>query len=222
MSKSLGNFFTLREIADAFSYEVLRFFILSAHYRSPVNFSKELLRSAQNGLDRLKNSAGLVKYAADNNGSVQAGGEDEILREASVFVSRFDESMDDDLNTANAIAVLFELAKYANKQVSNPISGAAAALLLDMLLKPAGVLGLDLLKNTAADTEKNKEIEGLIERRQNARKARDFQTADAIRKTLIGMGVIIEDRIDGVRWSFVSNNADTPYPVYGGGTNDNA
>ena len=202
MSKSLGNFFILREVAQAFSYEIIRFFILSAHYRSPVNFSDDLLKAAQNGLERLKNSARLIKFAAENNSSPQKAEEEEILRDALIYIKDFEKSMDDDFNTANAIASLFEFAKYANKQIMKPISGACAASLLDILLKLSGVLGLDLLKSDNPAADKTQRIEELIEERQAARKAKDFKTADAIRKTLTDMGVILEDRPDGVRWSF--------------------
>jgi len=201
MSKSLGNFFTLREVANAYSYEIIRFFILSAHYRSPLNFSDDQLKAAQNGLERLKNSAGLIKYAADNNIARQDA-EEEILQEASLYIKDFDESMDDDFNTANAIAALFEFAKYANKQIVKPLSGAGASTLLNILLKMSGVLGLELLKNDKPDADKTHEIEGLIEKREVARKAKDYKTADAIRKTLADMGINLEDRPDGVRWSF--------------------
>jgi len=202
MSKSLGNFFTLREVAEAFSYEVVRFFILMAHYRSPVNFSDELLKAAQSGLERIKNSAGLIKFAADNSSKALIGNEDDIIREASAYVSDFEASMEDDLNTANAIAAIFEFVKYANKQISKPISSVGAASLLNVLLKLTGVLGLEMLKEAPSDADGNNEVEGLIAKRQEARKAKDFQTADAIRNTLTEMGVVLEDRPDGVRWSF--------------------
>ena len=202
MSKSLNNFFTIREIAEAFSYKTIRFFLLGAQYRSPVNFSDELMKAAENGLERLENSAALVRYAAENNGAVQRGNEDDIIREASAYIRGFEESMDDDLNTANAVAAVFELAKYANKQVSQSISGPAAAALLEILLRLSGVLGFDLLKSARPGDDKHEIIEGLIGKRQDARKAKDFKTADAIRKSLAEMGVVLEDRPDGVRWSF--------------------
>jgi cysteinyl-tRNA synthetase len=198
MAKSLGNFFTLREVAEKYSYEVVRFFILSAHYRSPVNFNDELLQSAQSGLERLKNSAGLLEFAANNNSGI-ACDEEEIIRNAEGYVQNFENSMEDDFNTANAISTLFELAKFANKQIQDSISSTCAASILDMLLKLSGVLGLDLLKSGASD--KTKEIEELIAKRQEARKSKDFKTADAIRKALTDMGVVLEDRQDGVRWS---------------------
>jgi cysteinyl-tRNA synthetase len=199
MSKSLGNFFTLREVAEAFSYEAVRFFILSAHYRSPINFDGELLKAAKRGLERLKNSAGLIKYAAENGSETALGGEDAVDREIAEFVRRFEESMDDDFNTANAISAIFDLVTYANTQVSKPISKASAASILNTLTKLCGVLGVELIKETQADTS---EIEDLIAKRQEARKSKDFQTADAIRKSLADMGVLLEDRPDGVRWSF--------------------
>jgi len=200
MSKSLGNFFTLREIAEAFSYEVFRFFILNAHYRSPVNFRKDLLESARNGLDRLKNAARLVKYAADSNAAGATDNEDEIAREVSVFTGQFEESLEDDFNTANAMAAMFELAKYANIQVSQSVSCKGAARLLDALQKMAGVLGLELLGDAGDNSDR--EIEDLVAKRQAARKAKDFKTADAIRQTLSDKGVVLEDRPDGVRWSY--------------------
>ena len=202
MSKSLGNFFTIREITDSFSYETLRFFILCAHYRSPINFSSELLQAAQNGLERLKNSAGLIKFAAENNNLTPTENEDEIIKDSSIYIKNFEDSMEDDINTANAISAVFEFAKYANKQISKPVSGSCASSLLDILLKLTGVLGLDLLKKETSGTADHNEIEDLIAKRQEARKAKDFQKADDIRKILTEMGVILEDRPDGVRWSF--------------------
>jgi cysteinyl-tRNA synthetase len=199
MSKSLGNFFTLREVAKAFSYEVVRFFILSAHYRSPINFSDSLLQAAKNGLERLKNSARLIKYAVENGNETPLSGEDAVNYEIAEFVRRFEESMDDDFNTANAITAIFDLVTFANTQVSKPVSKTRAMSLLDTLTQLCGILGLKLLNDTQADTS---EIDALITKRQEARKARDFKTADAIRETLSDKGVVLEDRPDGVRWSF--------------------
>jgi len=206
MSKSLGNFFTLRDVAEKFTYKIVRFFLLNAHYRNPVNFHKdaeELWEAAQNALLRLENSADLLKFTADNsNVTPNPGDEAAILQEATSYIKHFESSMEDDFNTANAIAALFDLAKYANKQIEKPISGQCAKSLLDILLKLSDVLGLNLLKSEDMSNDKSKEIEEMIEKRQAARKRKDFKEADAIRDALMDMGVVLEDRHDGVRWSF--------------------
>jgi len=206
MSKSLGNFFTLRDVAEKFTYKVVRFFLLNAHYRNPVNFYKdteELWEAAQNALLRLENSADLLKFTADSS-TITPNPEDEakILNEAAAYIKNFESSMEDDFNTANAIAALFDLAKYANKQIEKSISKQCAESLLDILLKLSDVLGLNLLKSEDQSNDKSKEIEEMIEKRQAARKRKDFKEADAIRDALMNMGVVLEDRHDGVRWSY--------------------
>jgi len=206
MSKSLGNFFTLRDVAGKYSYKIVRFFLLNAHYRNPVNFYKdteELWEAAQNALLRLENSANLLKFTVDSS-TVTPNPEDEakILNEATEYIENFESSMEDDFNTANAIAALFDFAKFANKQIEKSISGQCAKSLLDILLKLSDILGLNLLKGEDLSNDKSKEIEEMIEKRQAARKRRDFKEADAIRDALMDMGVVLEDRHDGVRWSF--------------------
>ncbi|MDR1538361.1 MAG: cysteine--tRNA ligase [Clostridiales bacterium] len=200
MSKSLNNFLTLRDASEEYSYPVIRFFILSAHYRSPIDFSPSQLRSAQSGLERIKNCAGVLRYESENALSENLlEGESAIVYDASQFVKRFEMSMDDDFNTANAVAAIFDLVKYANANVSSNSSRKLAKSLLDTLSELCTVLGISLDEAAADDTS---EIDELVRKRQEARKNKDYKTADAIRDELSKRGIALEDRADGVRWTY--------------------
>ena len=193
MSKSLGNFFTVREIAEKYPLQVIRFFMLSAHYRSPLNFSAELVEASKNGLERILTAVDRLKSINGTDGDVDKSVADEI----DAFVKKYEDAMDDDLNTADAISVIFELVKYANVNVTEESSKATVELVLNTIEKLCDILGII--------TEKKEEIldsdiEALIEERQAARKAKNFARADEIRDQLSSMGIILEDTREGVKW----------------------
>ena len=198
MSKSLGNFFTVREISEKYDLQVLRFFMLNAHYRSPLNFSADLMEAAKNALERITDAAANLKdrkAAAQTDTATDA--EKELLAQAQEFVKKFEEAMDDDFNTADALAAIFELVKFANTNVSEASSAEFAGALLDTMVKLCDVLGLKAVK-----TEEilDKEIEDLIAERQEARKAKNFARADEIRDELLAKGIILKDTREGVKW----------------------
>ena len=201
MSKSLGNFFTVREISQQYDLQVLRLFMLSAHYRSPLNFSAELMASSGNALERLRNAVDNLQYLQKNaaDGEMTAA-ETEELEKASAFAQQFDDAMDDDLNTADALAALFELAKFANIHVSAENTKAFIGKILEEMLELGNVLGLILEKKAEVlDTD----VEALIAERQAARKAKDFAKADSIRAQLLSMGIELLDTREGVKWKRV-------------------
>ncbi len=198
MSKSLGNFFTVREIGEKYDLQVLRFFMLNAHYRSPLNFSADLMESSKNALERILTAVENLKYVAEH-ASVQEMTEEEVLKadEAKKFQENFDHAMDDDFNTADAIAAVFDLVKFANTNVSETSSKAFAEELQAKIQGLCDILGII--------TEKKEElldadIEQLIEERQAARKAKNFARADEIRNELLEKGIVLEDTREGVKW----------------------
>ncbi|MCI9472049.1 MAG: cysteine--tRNA ligase [Lachnospiraceae bacterium] len=198
MSKSLGNFFTVREVADEYDLQVLRFFMLSAHYRSPLNFSRDLMTAAKNGLERILTAAEhLRQLKGPDTGTVLSEEEDRLLEQAAGFKRKFQEAMDDDFNTADAIATVFELVKFANTQADERRSGLFAEKLYEILTTLTDILGLSL---EAKEEILDQEIEDLIAQRQAARKAKDFQKADQIRDTLLEKGIILKDTREGVQW----------------------
>ena len=200
MSKSLGNFFTVREIAAEFPYDVIRFFILNGHYRMPLNFSRELLQSCQNGLERIKNcKKALEHYVANAQGDVIAAGEEEKAAEIDKFKEQFETAMDDDFNTADAITAIYELVRFSNKATKEGVSKALAQKALDSLVKLCEVLGLNSNEEENRDVDVEK-IEALIAKRTEAKKNKDFDTADAIRDELAEMGITIKDTRQGVQW----------------------
>ena len=189
MSKSLGNFFTIRDIVEHFPYRVIRFFMLTAHYRSPINFSDELLGQAQNGLERIDRCIENIEFSMKG----EAGAKDVDL---SSFRDKFVEAMDDDLNTADAISVIFELVKEINTALSE-MNEASKENALALLKELCDVLGIYKEKEEAL---LDSDIEELIEKRNNARKERNFALADEIRDSLKNMGIILEDTPQGVKW----------------------
>lgn len=198
MSKSLGNFFTIREIGEKYPLQVIRFFILSAHYRSPLNFSDSLVESAKASLDRILTAANkleeLLQTAPDKELTEQ---EKEVREGLNSFELKFDEAMEDDLNTADAISAIFELVKYTNSNITSDSSKQLVSAGYDLLKKLCDVLGII----TAVKKEKlDSEIEALIEERQAARKAKNFARADEIRNQLAAEGIILEDTKEGVKW----------------------
>lgn len=198
MSKSLGNFFTVREIGEKYDLQVLRFFMLSAHYRSPLNFSAELMEAAKNGLDRIKTAADNLRFLL-NNAKVEelTETEQEKLRKAQDFVGSFEKAMEDDFNTADAISAIFELVKYANTTADGESSGAYLNELLNLIVKLTDVLGIIVEKK---EELLDADIEALIQERQEARKERNFARADEIRDELLAKGIVLEDTREGVKW----------------------
>ena len=193
MSKSLGNFFTVREIAEKYPLQVIRFFMLSAHYRSPLNFSAELVEASKNGLERILTAVDRLKSINGADGDVDKSVADEI----DAFVKKYEDAMDDDLNTADAISVIFELVKYANVNVTEESSKATVELVLNTIEKLCDILGIITEKK---EEVLDSDIEALIEERQAARKAKNFARADEIRDQLSDMGIILEDTREGVKW----------------------
>ena len=198
MSKSLGNFRTVREIAEQYDLQVLRFFMLSAHYRSPLNFSAELMAASKNGLERIITAAENLKYLAANakNGEM-TDAEKVQIQETEKLVTAFEEAMEDDFNTADAIAAIFELVKFANTTADETSSQAYDSALLERIVHLSDVLGIIVVKEEELLAE---DIEALIEERQAARKAKNFQRADEIRNELLEKGIILEDTREGVKW----------------------
>lgn len=198
MSKSLGNFFTVREIGEKYDLQVLRFFMLQAHYRSPLNFSAELMEAAKNSLERIRTAAKNLQFLADHAETEELREtEEKLLTEAKEYVTKFKAAMEDDFNTADAIAAIFELVKYANQNTDSSSSKAYSQALLDELTTLCDVLGILVeTKEEMLDSD----IEALIEERQQARKNRDFARADEIRDELLEKGIVLEDTREGVKW----------------------
>ena len=198
MSKSLGNFRTVREISEQYDLQVLRFFMLSAHYRSPLNFSAELMEASKNGLERILNATDNLKHLIASVAAEEMSAEEkEAFSKTDAYVEEFEKAMDDDFNTADAIAPIFELVKYANTTATAESSKEYLRGLLDRIVKLGDVLGLILDKK---EELLDADIEKLIEERQAARKAKDFARADAIRDELLEKGIILKDTREGVQW----------------------
>lgn len=198
MSKSAGNFFTVRDIISKYDPQVLRFFMLSAHYRSPLNFSAELMEAAKNGLERILTAVSNLNFLlskAEDKEMTEA--EKKLLEDAKVYNTRFDEAMDDDFNTADAIAAIFELVKFINTNTDGESSKAYLSALHEQIRELSDVCGLIVDQN---EEMLDADIEKLIEERQAARKAKDFARADAIRNELLEKGIVLEDTREGVKW----------------------
>ena len=200
MSKSLGNFFTVREAAEAYGYETIRLFMLSAHYRSPLNYSADILHQAQNSLDRLYSAEDHLKYLAANGAEGDKNAAEAALADTfDSYRQRFDEAMDDDFNTANAISVLFELVRAINIATAdeNQPTKAGAQACLDMVHEFIDVLGLLYSRKEESLDEK---VEQMIADRQAARAAKNWAEADRIRDELKAMGIELKDTKQGVQW----------------------
>ncbi|MDY5845247.1 MAG: cysteine--tRNA ligase [Bariatricus sp.] len=198
MSKSLGNFRTVREISEQYDLQVLRFFMLSAHYRSPLNFSADLMEASANGLERIVNAVDKLKHLMGAAKiETMTSEEAEAFAKTEEFVNAFEAAMDDDFNTADAIAAIFDLVKFANTTSTAESSKEYLKKLFDLIVKLGDVLGLILDKE---EELLDADIEKLIEERQAARKAKDFARADAIRDELLAKGIILKDTREGVQW----------------------
>lgn len=198
MSKSKGNFFTVRDIAKHYDLEVVRMFMLMAHYRSPVNFSDELLGQAQNALERLYNAKYQMEYLLENNKTEAAAEEEKTWMDSlAQYKKGFIDAMDDDLNTADAIAAIFELVRDANSHLSESSSREAVKAALNLFEELTGVIGLAAKEK---ETNLESEVEALIAQRQEARKNKNFALADEIRDALLAKGIILEDTREGVKW----------------------
>lgn len=198
MSKSLGNFFTVREIGEKYDLQVLRFFMLSAHYRSPLNFSADLMEASKTSLERIITAVENLKFLLGNaSGQELSQEEQENLKQVDAFEAKFDEAMDDDFNTADAISAIFEFVKYANTNVSVQNSKAFIQAVLDKMVSLCDILGIIVDKKEEILAE---DIEKMIEDRQAARKAKDFKKADEIRDALLAKGIVLEDTREGVKW----------------------
>ena len=197
MSKSLGNFFTVRDIAAKYDLQVLRMLMLSAHYRNPLNFSAELMESSKNGLERILTAVDKLRDSlASANDTQLTANEKANLDIAKGYVNAFEEAMDDDFNTADAISAIFELVRLSNTTIDGASCGYAKEL-LDTIERLCDILGIITKRKEVSLDSK---VEELISERQAARKAKDFKRADEIRDELTSMGIILEDTREGVKW----------------------
>ena len=198
MSKSLGNFFTVREISEKYDLQVLRFFMLSAHYRSPLNFSADLMEASKNGLERILTCVEKLRdLEANASPSPRTAGEQENMEEADKLRGKYEEAMDDDFNTADAISAIFELVKLSNTTADESGTREFVSYMKTMIEELCDVLGIITeRKEEVLDSE----IEEMIEARQQARKDKNFALADEIRGKLLDMGIVLEDTREGVKW----------------------
>lgn len=200
MSKSKGNFFTVRDISKKYDLEIVRFFLLSAHYKSPVNFSDDLLAQAGAGLERLYNTKEKLVFTLSHLEGEMTDAEKALVEELDGFRKKFVEVMDDDLNTADAITAIFELSKFINLNVDENSSKKFAEKCLAEFNELTGVLNI---VNKEKDNSVDAEVEALIQQRTDAKKNKDFAKADAIRQQLLDMGIVLEDTRQGVKWKRV-------------------
>jgi len=201
MSKSEGNFFTVRDISKMYDLQVLRFFMLNAHYRSPLNFSAELMYSAKNSLDRILNAfEKLRSFEEKVSGDTMTEAERADFHEVILSKQKFEASMDDDFNTADAIAAVFEIVRISNSTVNETSTLSYIKHTLSVLSKLCDVLGI---KTERKEVILDEDIEKLIESRTEARKNKDFKRADEIRNELLELGIVLEDTREGVKWKRV-------------------
>lgn len=198
MSKSKGNFFTVRDISEKYDLEIVRFFMLSAHYRNPVNFSDEMLSQAKAGLERLYNAKEKLEFTLSNlSESSMISQEQSLVAELDGYRAKFINAMEDDLNTADAVSVIFELSKFINSNVNEKSSLEFAKKCLDEFNELTSVLNI---VNKTNDDMVDEEIENLIQQRVDAKKNKNFQLADDIRQQLLDKGIILEDTRQGTKW----------------------
>lgn len=200
MSKSLGNFFTVRDISEKYDLGLVRFFLLATQYRNPVNFSDTVLEQAKAGLERLTNARDNAEFILGNlDDSGLRDEEKDLAAGLDKYRDRFIEAMDDDLNTADAISVIFELAKFMNTNISDQSSKEFVQLNLDIFNELTGVLNI-ANKSVEEDDSLSQKVEDLIAKRAQAKKEKNFALADQIRDELAAMGIAIEDTRHGVKW----------------------
>ena len=197
MSKSLGNFFTVRDVAEKYGYEPIRYLMVSSHYRMPINYSVDIIEQCKASLERLYNCRDNLRFLLENAAEGQKDGENEAFERMTQYRDQFIAAMDDDLNTADGLAALFGLAREINSSVNGGSSKELCQKALDLYMELANVLGLLYVEK---DNSLDAEIEALIEKRTQARKNRDWATADAIRDELKARHVVLEDTPQGVKW----------------------
>lgn len=198
MSKSEGNFFTVREIGETYSLQVLRFFMLSAHYRSPLNFSRDLMDASKNGLDRILTAVSQLEHLIKNTQEKELTDTDNsLLEQVELLNKKYESAMEDDFNTADAIAAIFEIVKLANSNVNGESSRLFIQRLLEKITRLCDILGIETKKE---EELLDSDIEDLIQQRQDARKDKNFARADEVRNLLLEKGIVLEDTREGVRW----------------------
>ena len=199
MSKSKGNFFTVRDISKLYDLEVVRLFMLSTHYRNPINFSDEILNQSKAGLERLYNAKERVEFIISKlNDNAENADELKLEEELNSFRQRFIEAMDDDLNTADALSIIFELVRFMNSNVNENSTKEFANKVLDEFNELTGVL--NVVNKKHEEDMLDEEIEALIQKRTDAKKNKDFKLADEIRNELLEKGIVLEDTRQGVKW----------------------
>jgi len=198
MSKSLGNFITIRQISEKYPYQVLRFFMLGAHYRGPINFNDEALLAAKTGLARITTAVENLDFIMDKAKDRELNeAEEKLYNDLDSYRKEFESAMEDDLNTTDAITAVFNTVKMANTSLSSDSAKKLIKAVKDLIVELSGVLGLEVsVKKDDLATE----VEALIKERQNARKAKDFARADQIRDELLAKGIVLEDTREGVKW----------------------
>lgn len=200
MSKSLGNFFTVREIAEKYDLGLVRFFLLSTHYRNPVNFSDTILDQAKAGLERLTNARDNAEFIMSKLEDTKMSSEETgLVDELNSYKTKFIEAMDDDLNTSDAISAIFELAKFMNTNIKDTSSKEFIGLNIDLFNELTGVLNI-ANKSVEENDDLARTVEEMIAKRAEAKKNKDFALADKIREELLEMGIVIEDTRQGVKW----------------------
>lgn len=201
MSKSKGNFFTVRDISNQIDLEIVRFFMLSAHYRSPINYSEELLMQAKAGLERLYNTKEKLQFMLESADAVSNTTDEGFVSELEGFRERFKQHMDDDLNTADAISVIFELSRFINTKLDETASREFMEKSMELFKELTGVL--NIVGKESQSELLDEEIEALIQERLDARKNKDFKRSDEIRDMLKEKGIILEDTRQGTKWKRV-------------------
>lgn len=205
MSKSLNNFFTVRDVADKYGYEPIRYLMIASHYRSPINYSIDIIEQCKSALDRLYTCRDNLEFKKSNVSVNKMDKDDEIINSLSEYKDKFIAAMDDDLNTADALSVIFDLVKDININInsSTNVSKQVVEYALDIFNELTSVLGLLYQKSQKSSSVDDK-VKELIEKREKARKEKNWATADAIRDELKNMNVVLEDTPQGVKWTIVS------------------
>ena len=200
MSKSAGNFFTVRDILQQYSPMVLRYFMLTVQYRSPLNFSRELMEAASRGYERIVNCSENLAFLLQKAQGELSEEEKALLPELTAFRTQFEKAMDDDFNTADAIAAIFELVTWINSRANGSCSAAFLTAMNREISDLSGICGLSLERKNDLQEDEVAYIESMIEQRRAAKKAKDFARADAIRDELKAKGILLEDTREGVKW----------------------